>query len=543
MAYLPCRNLVIQITLLFNVLWLSHGLIFRYGPTDTTMAVGKTAVLQCAVTIQTSTETVTWVHVETEQVLSKDSEILSVDKRYSIIGNRENRGEYYLTIRDVQGSDEGDYKCMSGTEYRSANLNVIVPPPKEFPECDVAPAPAINRPGELTQLSCASDGGDPPARLTWKRHGIIISPTVTLSNQLQRVIYEVDNGVPYTCFAASPALDKPRSCTVMVLNIPPTAEIKPKEQEVRAGETATFECTGSGMPKVTSYQWLVNYATVIPGKMSRYSMDPTNRTLSISNVRRWEHGSLFICEVAIASGLKGRASARLDVHTPPVTVAKQAKDAGHVQPTVHPNLRLDQNVAPPKGRIHIADHAGALIGSIIGTLLLLSIVLVLTCLVLKAKMKQMGIDVMPAALPGVFCTKVKKSSDDEDSFPIYAKPNKIRNDAPPLPDAPRPDRNTLTRSTHTLPRTMARSDDEFAQVPKRKLKKHFSNYERIDLVPRRVSFIENMVIKEGEPLSTIPTPSNDIIYADLEIEKSGVPGPDVVISNRPDAVPYAQLRI
>ncbi|XP_072038287.1 protein sax-3-like [Amphiura filiformis] len=474
---------LLQICIFFRVLLLSSAIIFRYGPTDTVMAVGKTAVLQCAVSYQNNHEIVSWFHVETNQILSHDDSVLAMEDRFSVIGNRDGKGEYYLTIRNVQRSDEGEYRCISGPEYRAAQLKVILPPPQDYPLCDVEPGPTANKPGDVTKLSCTSHGGHPPARLTWKRHDIIISPTIAHVNKLQRVVYEEDNGVPYVCYAASAALDYPRTCRVMVLNIPPTADIKPLEQEVRAGDTATFECFGYGMPEVTSYQWFVNYSPVKTSLIPRYSVDKTNQTLTISNVRRWEHGSLIICEVCIKSGLKGRGTARLNVHTTPVTVGNgKTKPKPTLAPTALPNVypRPGRPIHPT-GRIHsgITRNTGALIGSIVGTLLLLTIVLFLTCMVLRAKLNQMGVEIIP------FCKGTNDKSPDGDNFPIYAQPNKIRKEkeAPPLPDAPRP----LTRMA-TLPPRVANNPLE--PIPKRKVKKHYSNYERIDLVPRRVSFLE-----------------------------------------------------
>ena len=540
---------LLQIYCFLAVILMANAVVFRYGPTDTTMAEGKTAVLQCAIKIENSNDVISWFHVETNTIISHEDSILTLEDRYSVIGNRDGRGEYYLTIRNVQRSDEGEYRCLSGVSFRSATLKVIVPPPQDYPVCDVAPAPAVNQPGQLTQLSCTSKGGHPPAKLTWKRRGIIISPSVAHSHQLQRVVYEEDNGVSYTCFASSSALDYPRSCTVMVLNIPPTAEIKPLENEVRAGDTATFECFGYGIPEVTSYQWLINYSPVNTDVIPRYSVDKTNRTLSISNVRRWEHGSLIICEVAIESGLKGRASARLNVHTTPVTVAGGSggsRSRVTLAATAFPNIFQDdyphpQPAQPGKGRIEISAHTGALIGSIVGTLLLLSIVIVLTCLVLRAKLQQMGVEVNP------FSKAKDKKSPDSDAFPIYAKPNKLRDAAPPLPDAPRPDRTTITRMV-----TLPRAADDMEIKPKRKVKKHFSNYERIDLVPRRVSFLEtkeDLIDQETDlTLVTSTQPASKtadgIVYADLEINnKMSISAPDVVSSNRPDMVAYASLRL
>ena len=101
----------------------------------------------------------------------------------------------------------------------------------------------------------------------------------------------------------------------------------------------------------------------------------------------------------------------------------------------------------------------------------------------------------------------------------------------------------------TLPRVGNSSTEP---NPKRKVKKHFSNYERIDLVPRRVSFLDtknNDLADQETDLTLVSTSTPDtnkegLVYADLELEKKkGISAPDVVSSNRPEVVAYAQLRI
>ncbi|XP_022110264.1 uncharacterized protein LOC110989882 [Acanthaster planci] len=452
----------------------SAAVVFLDSPEDLVLAAGNTAVLRCSVEPQgTEREPVKWVHLESNRILSEDSVVMGPTRdKYSVVRNH-GGGEYTLKISAIQLGDEGEYRCMCGSEYRSAVLTVVVPPDAGYPLCHVQPNPTKQRPGGTAELSCTSHGGTPPADLVWHRGDLLISDVTTQANALQHMVTASDNGVRFTCFAKSKAPSLPvRKCETMVLNIPPEASISPQLHVVQPGESVTYTCAGAGIPAVTGYRWLVNYIDVTgeENRGQRYKLLDDNRTLRITDARSWEDGALIACEVSTHSGLIGRAWAKLSINSPPVMSTTKEVNPGLLLPTTdnvpieNDKKKIGPTVLKPQTN---SATAGVVAGAILATVGIILALVVIA--ILLTKTKASGQFSMATAnkkkcfedKPGLSTGTIKKM----DECPIYAKPDKLRKGPAPVP-----------------PSAAAPAPECALATQKKKARKNHHSYEKVDIL-------------------------------------------------------------
>ncbi|XP_071488653.1 peroxidasin homolog [Diadema antillarum] len=549
------------------------GAAFKFGPTDTVLVEGKTAVLRCSVKNQ-GNEVVYWFHVDTGQYISYDENIYSfvMENRYSIIGDHK-RGEYFLTIRDARKSDKGEYRCVFGNKFLSARMVVLVPPVSGSPTCEVQPAAEDMTPGKTATLTCTSQGGDPPAELSWYREDKLIKGPSAHSNSIQRLVEEEDNGVLFTCSATTPALTYPRTCSVMVLKNKPVVELTPPEISIKHGETAQFTCRGTGVPKVTDYRWFVNYVTVGSRVSSpRYTLDKTNTTLTIHNVQAWENGVVVSCEASITSGLKGRASSTLTVKLPPNFRTKPPPTSTNNDKKGNGTKWTPNGLGPHP---FITSNIAAIAGASAGGLVLLILMIMIAAYCGKGRSSNYPSD---KSAPGSLRYKTSQQILVEDDFPIYAKPMKVKRLNCEVPELSRPNSNSTTASTAESALTGVSSDqNNGVAIPlclrppslKRFGKKTTSNYERIGFdgplpltrpEPMGSESKETMLNEEASRPAELRQSQNkaidndssvkqkqvELVYADLDLVEnnndSSAKQTTSSVSNS-DGVAYAKLRL
>ena len=553
------------------------GATFKDGPSDMVLVEGKTAVLKCGVNNQ-GNEVVYWFHVDSGQYISYDENIYSfvMEDRYSIIGNHK-KGEYSLTIRDVRKSDKGEYRCVFGNQFMSARMVILVPPNTGSPSCEVIPAANSATPGNVVQLTCTSQGGDPPAELSWYRQDKLIAEPAVHSNSVQRLVEKEDNGVLYTCSASTPASTYPRTCSIMVLKNPPEVEINPVELNVKHGKNAQFTCRGTAEPRVSEYRWFVNYV-IVGSKVSspRYTLDKTNTTLTIHNVQAWENGVVVSCEASIPSGLKGRASATLTVQLPPDFKTNPPPPAI----PDHKNDKKGNGTKTSKGfrpLEFITSNIAIVAGASAGILALLIITSVTAACCAKSKNNKYH---SSRSIPGSLRYKSSQQALIEDDFPIYAKPMKVKRYNCEVRDSSRPSSDSTGASTaeSALTTNSDRSDrGNSVAIPlclrppslKQIGKKLTSNYEKIGFdAPLPSTRPEPMGSEDKEPilsegstnLSELSRSQNnaaagssdrnkskkskELIYADLDlVENNNDSSAKQTKQSENEVVAYAKLRL
>ncbi|XP_033121854.1 uncharacterized protein LOC117120868 [Anneissia japonica] len=294
---------------------LTTATFWRIEPRNETVLIGKTVTLHCAIN-STHNGKVYWIVLLDGQYLSIGNSIRekldpNIRARYAIVGNS-SAGEFHLQIKNVSKSDEKTFLCAYiGTTPlppRQAKLTVLVPPSKDFPKCVTDPPGELSVGQEVT-IACISLGGDPPTRLEWQRHDG--KPSISKVGRYAHTftLKPKDNGMVFTCIGRSKALDKPRSCQLMPLRIPPVAVVHQQFQPARIGMAASFSCKGEAVPHVKQYYWTLGdqLITKTPGV---FDLRDNNRTLVILKSRGAYNGTEVTCFVDTPSGLSTKASTK-----------------------------------------------------------------------------------------------------------------------------------------------------------------------------------------------------------------------------------------
>ena len=288
---------------------------FVEAPRDVTVREGETAQFRCIIRNLSPQQNVYWFRLSTRKFLTTNITLQNTEQRnrISLRGNT-NLGEFFLRIRDTVLSDAGSYRCgyaipnMPFT-FRSADLIVLRPPNQGFPRCEVSPQnPEI---GDIAALTCRSEGGHPPALLAWSTGLERLTDMKETMNTLAVVISEEHNGKEFLCTATSTALNNPRTCSVILLNIPPEVRVEPPQNIAEVGRRAVFTCVAFGLPAITRYEWRFMNAPV--DVIPRIEISADGRTLMINDVRQEDDGASVHCTATTTNGLSATAGALLRV--------------------------------------------------------------------------------------------------------------------------------------------------------------------------------------------------------------------------------------
>ncbi|XP_070551410.1 hemicentin-1-like isoform X2 [Ptychodera flava] len=235
-------------------------------PSDVSPKVSSDVTLPCSVVNRNGN--VLWLQngqsVSTNRVVAD-----SYSDRFSIIGN-ETQDEFYLLIEDIQLDDAGSYTCaVTGTPSTSYTVTVTVEeaeaPDSGSPQC-FGPSNDLNE-GDEIMLICSSQGGDPPATLTWSKDGqeVASEPVETqigVKIGVPLTLGYDDQGDVYTCTSSHVTYSELKTCQLPALQInliPRIAvDVEPSILEITEGAQGTFTCNATGDPPVTAYTWYYN---------------------------------------------------------------------------------------------------------------------------------------------------------------------------------------------------------------------------------------------------------------------------------------------
>ncbi|XP_036451085.1 roundabout homolog 2-like [Colossoma macropomum] len=271
---------------------------FRQNPQDVVVAVGESATLECQPPRGHPEPTTFW---------RKDKARLDLkDDRITIRGGK-------LTISNTRKSDGGMYVCVATNmvgerESEMAQLSVF-----ERPTFVRRPVNQVVLVDESVEFRCQVEG-DPPPSLRWRKD------EAEIPRGRYEMKYEKDDFVlrikkvsagdqgSFTCVAENRVGKLEASATLTVRARPveaPQFVVRPRDQIVMQGRTATFPCETKGNPQPTVFWQREGSQDLLfpnqpPQAGSRFLVAP-NGDLTITSVQRSDAG-YYICQALTVAG-------------------------------------------------------------------------------------------------------------------------------------------------------------------------------------------------------------------------------------------------
>ncbi|XP_047420626.1 roundabout homolog 2 isoform X4 [Sciurus carolinensis] len=268
---------------------------FRQNPTDVVVAAGEPAILECQPPRGHPEPTIYW---KKDKVRIDDKE-----DRISIRGGK-------LMISNTRKSDAGMYTCVGTNmvgerDSDPAELTVF-----ERPTFLRRPINQVVLEEEAVEFRCQVQG-DPQPTVRWKkddadlprgRYDIKDDYTLRIKKAMS-----TDEGT-YMCIAENRVGKVEASATLTVRArpvAPPQFVVRPRDQIVAQGRTATFPCETKGNPQpAVFWQKEGSQNLLFPNQPqqpnSRCSVSPTG-DLTITNIQRSDAG-YYICQALTVAG-------------------------------------------------------------------------------------------------------------------------------------------------------------------------------------------------------------------------------------------------
>ncbi|XP_051782271.1 roundabout homolog 2 isoform X4 [Erpetoichthys calabaricus] len=264
---------------------------FRQNPTDVVVAAGEPAILECQPPRGHPEPTIYW---KKDKVRLDDR-----DDRITIRGGK-------LMISNTRKSDAGMYVCVGTNmvgerDSETAQLTVF-----ERPTFLRRPINQVILEEEAVEFRCQVQG-DPQPTVRWRKDDA----------DLPRGRYDIkddyilrikkasssDEGT-YTCVAEN-RVGKVEASATLTVRAPPQFVIRPRDQIVAQGRTATFPCETKGNPQpAVFWQKDGSQNLLFPNQPlqpnSRFSVSQSG-DLTISNVQRSDAG-YYICQALTVAG-------------------------------------------------------------------------------------------------------------------------------------------------------------------------------------------------------------------------------------------------
>ncbi|XP_076059982.1 roundabout homolog 2-like [Oratosquilla oratoria] len=302
---------------------------FRTKPSDTRVAAGDSAILECIPPRGHPEPLVRWRR--NGQVI----DILS-SPRHEVVD------EGSLVIRAVEQSDAGQYTCVAWNLAGSKTTEPATLYVHIKPSFLRAPKDKVTLEKRTTEFECEVRG-DPTPTVTWRRlkgplpedrHNILDDHTLRISK-----IVPSDEDT-YICEAVN-LIGTARSNATLTVYTAPEFLVRPKDVRTSPGEQATFECIAVGRPPpLVVWSRQDDHNLLLPRPES-----PTGRDGDAPNVWVNPEGTLIINKVtrtlagwygcaAVSAAGSAVAPALLEV-PPPLTHPPPIMSTGPRNITVH----------------------------------------------------------------------------------------------------------------------------------------------------------------------------------------------------------------
>uniref|UniRef100_A0A3B4A3S8 Uncharacterized protein n=1 Tax=Periophthalmus magnuspinnatus TaxID=409849 RepID=A0A3B4A3S8_9GOBI len=291
---IQCTNISLRLTsvLLFMLLVLRDD--FRQNPTDAVVAAGEPAILECVPPRGHPEPTIYW---------RKDkNRIDDKDDRITIRGGK-------LMISNSRKSDAGMYICVATNmvgERDSETAQVTV---FERPTFLKRPINQVVLEEESVEFRCLVQG-DPQPNVRWRKDDVDV-PRGRYEIKYDKDDYVLrikrtsigDEGV-FSCVAEN-RVGKLEASATLTVRAAPQFVVRPRDQIIAQGRTATFPCETKGNPQPAVFWQKEGSQNLLfpnqpPQPHSRFSVSPGG-DLTISNVQRSDTG-YYICQALTVAG-------------------------------------------------------------------------------------------------------------------------------------------------------------------------------------------------------------------------------------------------
>ncbi|MED6231794.1 Roundabout 2, partial [Ataeniobius toweri] len=272
------------------------------------MAVGETASFECQPPRGHPEPTIFWRKDKTRLDLKDD--------RITVRGGK-------LTISNTRKSDSGIYVCVASNmvgerESEKAQLSVF-----ERPAFLQRPANQVVLVDESVEFRCQVHG-DPPPALRWKKEDVDV-PRGRYDIRYEREDFllrikkaSVSDQGTFTCIAENRVGKAEASAYLTIRARPveaPQFVVRPRDQIVAQGRTATFPCETRGKPQPTVFWQREGSKDLLfpnqPAQGDERVTVSVNGELTISSVQRSDAG-YYICQALTVAG-SIMAKAQLEV--------------------------------------------------------------------------------------------------------------------------------------------------------------------------------------------------------------------------------------
>uniref|UniRef100_A0A3B4YIC6 Roundabout homolog 2-like n=1 Tax=Seriola lalandi dorsalis TaxID=1841481 RepID=A0A3B4YIC6_SERLL len=277
---------------------------FRQNPQDAVVAVGEAASLECQPPRGHPEPTTFW---------RKDKARLDLkDDRVTVRGGK-------LTISNTKKSDAGIYVCVAANmvgerESEKAQLSVF-----ERPVFAQRPVNQVVLVDESVEFRCQVHG-DPPPTLRWKKEDVEIPRgRYDIGYEKEDFLLKIkkasvsDQGT-FTCLAEN-RVGKVEASAYLTIREAPQFVVRPRDQIVAQGRTATFPCETRGKPQPTVFWQREGSQDLLfpnqPTQGDSRVFVSVNGELTISSVQRSDAG-YYICQALTVAG-SIMAKAQLEV--------------------------------------------------------------------------------------------------------------------------------------------------------------------------------------------------------------------------------------
>ncbi|KAM6988414.1 roundabout homolog 2 isoform 13-T13 [Tautogolabrus adspersus] len=267
---------------------------FRQNPTDVVVAAGEPAILECVPPRGHPEPTIYW---KKDKVRIEDK-----DDRITIRGGK-------LMISNTRKSDAGMYICVGTNmvgERDSETAQVTV---FERPTFLRRPINQVVLEEESVEFRCQVQG-DPQPNVRWRKDDMDV-PRGRYEIKYDKDDYvlrvkkaSVNDEGTFTCVAEN-RVGKLEASATLTVRAAPQFVIRPRDQIVAQGRTATFPCETKGNPQpAVFWQKEGSQNLLFPNQPqqpnSRFSVSPSG-DLTISSVQRADAG-YYICQALTVAG-------------------------------------------------------------------------------------------------------------------------------------------------------------------------------------------------------------------------------------------------